>query len=325
MPIFRKILRITFIVIVCLTAVITLAWGGFNAFKFFIYGDYYSIKENVCINPGLGDGFVCQGICVLEKEDPYNDKFEDLIIVSGYMANGSASRLYVTTLTNDSYFVSLKDANGAEHDGHVGGVAVHGNTLFVVDDDAIHVLPLQYLLDAQNGDSLTFIEKIPVNNQASFVYAEDDYLWVGEFHNGNQYITNHPYDTPNGKNHAIVCRYSYSDLTKPNKIYSIIDKAQGFCYTPDKKIVFSTSYGLADSVYYVFDDNDSYDSGLTLDGAPVYFLGNSIKTISGPAMSEGLDYYNGKILTLTESASNKYIFGKFFFANKIVSLDFNKN
>ena len=30
---------------------------------------------------------------------------------------------------------------------------------------------------------------------------------------------------------------------------------------------------------------------------------------------------SGKIITLTESASNKYIFGKFFFANDIVSLD----
>ena len=39
-------------------------------------------------------------------------------------------------------------------------------------------------------------------------------------------------------------------------------------------------------------------------------------------MAEGLDYLDGEVITLTESASNKYIFGKFFFANKIVSLKF---
>jgi len=39
-------------------------------------------------------------------------------------------------------------------------------------------------------------------------------------------------------------------------------------------------------------------------------------------MAEGLDYYDGKVITLTESASNKYIFGKLFFAFKIVGLDF---
>ena len=44
----------------------------------------------------------------------------------------------------------------------------------------------------------------------------------------------------------------------------------------------------------------------------------------GPAMAEGLDFYKGKIITLTESASNKYIFGKFFFANDIVSLDLDE-
>lgn len=38
-------------------------------------------------------------------------------------------------------------------------------------------------------------------------------------------------------------------------------------------------------------------------------------------MSEDLDYTNGKVLTLTESASNKYIFGKLFFATHIDALE----
>jgi hypothetical protein len=41
-------------------------------------------------------------------------------------------------------------------------------------------------------------------------------------------------------------------------------------------------------------------------------------------MAEGLDLYNGKVITMSESASNKYIFGKFFFANKIITLDILK-
>ena len=62
------------------------------------------------------------------------------------------------------------------------------------------------------------------------------------------------------------------------------------------------------------------DSGEMLDGAKVYYLDNVVKTFNGPAMGEDLDVdSDGKIVTLTESASNKYIFGKFFFANKIVS------
>ena len=329
MKILKKIGKITLIFFCVLVMLVLLTIGSFNLLKFAIYDDYYDARTKLCKNPGLGDGFVCQGICALEKEDAFNVSHEDKIFVSGYMADGSASRIYVTDLDNNSYYVSLKNLDGSIHDEHAGGIAVHGNTVYVVDDDAIHVLPLEFLLNAKNGDTLTFVEKIPVNNQASFVYADDNYLWVGEFHNGKQYVTDHPYNTPEGMNYAIVSRYDYTDLSKPNKIYSIRNKVQGFCYVGDSKtgngqIVLSTSYGVTDSVYYVYDDEDAIDSGLTLDGAPVYFFTECDEEVSGPAMAEGLDYFNGKVITLTESACNKYIFGKFFFANKIVALDINE-
>jgi hypothetical protein len=80
---------------------------------------------------------------------------------------------------------------------------------------------------------------------------------------------------------------------------------------------------LTDTVYYVYDLSKINDSGETFDGAPVYYLDNLEKEIHGPAMGEDLDYYNGKIITLTESASTKYIFGKLFGATKIVGLDIN--
>ena len=38
-------------------------------------------------------------------------------------------------------------------------------------------------------------------------------------------------------------------------------------------------------------------------------------------MSEDLDWFNGRVVTLFESASDKYIFGRFFFAFDIVGLD----
>ena len=40
-------------------------------------------------------------------------------------------------------------------------------------------------------------------------------------------------------------------------------------------------------------------------------------------MAEGMDYFRGSLITLTESASDKYIFGKLFFANDLASLDLN--
>lgn len=296
--------------IVCLAVVFAIL--ALNLLKFAIYPDYYAIKTDICINPGLGDGFVCQGICEYEE----GGKF----FISGYMQGEKASRIYVTDTENDSYYVSLSLA-GEDFKGHVGGIAAHGEEIYIVCDHAIHLLPLQRLLDAKNGDVLEIVDVIEMDNAGSSVYADDNYLYVGEFHNGAEYITYHPYDTPDGRYHAIITRYSLDDLTSPDKIYSIRDKVQGICFTPNGKICLSTSFGLTDSHYYVYDESKATDSGLTLHGAPVFYLWDVEKTISGPAMAEGIDYYNGQIITLSESASNKYIFGKFFFADKIVALD----
>jgi hypothetical protein len=312
----RTLIRIVITVLVSIISLLFVVWNVLNIAKFAIYHEYYSIKTEVCINPGLSDGFVCQGICVDDKSDK--------ILVSGYMNDHSASRIYVTDNSNNFYYVTLSYATGVEFNGHSGGVATQNGTVYVASDDAIHLLSLDELLNAENGDTIKFEDVIPVNNQASFTFANEDYLYVGEFHDGGKYVTDHPYDTPDGKFHAIISRYSYDDLTRPNKIYSIRNKVQGLCVTPGGDMVLSTSYGLSDSYYYVYSEAEAIDSGLTLDGAPVYYLNGCKRAVKGPAMAEGLDLWDGKIITLTESASDKYIFGKFFFANKIVALDFEK-
>jgi hypothetical protein len=179
------------------------------------------------------------------------------------------------------------------------------------------------VLNAKDGEIVDIGAGYEVNSAASFVYADENYVYVGEFNNPAEEQKEHIYETPNGTNHSIVERYTHDNLETPDKIYSIGDYAQGVCFTPDGKIILSTSYGLTSTVYYVYDEAAASDSGNTLDGAPVYFLGECVRRVEGPAMGEDLDYYNGKILTLTESASNKYIFGKFFFANDIVALDFS--
>jgi hypothetical protein len=314
----KKILKILLKAILGLLAgVLALAIlviGVLNVAKFVIYSDYYSAKENVCINPGLSDGFVCQGLAVSDKHGKF--------IVSGYMKDHSASRLYVTDVDNNSFYVSLAHSNGESFTGHSGGVAVANDLILLASDDSLCIIPIESVLNAKNGDVVTIDEKIKVNNQASFVFANETYVYVGEFHDGTDYVTHHPYGTADGTYYAIISRYSVDDLTKPDKIYSIRDKVQGACFTPDGKVILSTSYGLADSYYYVYNEADARDSGLTLDGAPVYLLDNCIRQIKAPAMSEDLEFYNGKVLTHFESASDKYIFGKLFFANKIVALEY---
>ena len=309
--IIKKTGKILLWLVCIILALILLVLVGLNIAKYGIYSDYYSYRDAVCINPGLNDGFVHQGICV--------DDESGKIVLSGYMDDHTASRLYVTDMDNNSYYVNINKDNEA-FTGHFGGVTISGDSVYIATDDAIHIVSRDDLLNAKNGDTLNVQSSIPTNNQASYIFTNDDYLYVGEFHNGKEYVTEHPYETPDGLYHAIISRYDINDLTKPNKIYSVRDKVQGVLFA-EGKIVLSTSFGLTDSVYYIYNEADCIKSEYTLDGAPVYYINNLEKEFTGPAMAEGLDLYNGKVITMSESASNKYIFGKFFFANKIITLD----
>lgn len=312
----KKVGKISLIVFLSILGVVVLTIGSLNIAKYSIYEEYYSIRNDICKIPGINKGFVPQGIAIVEEKEK--------ILVSGYMKNGDSSRIYVTDFNNNSYYVSL-EKEGKSFIGHAGGVAISNNKVYLASEATIYTINLEDILDIKDNHVLDIGSGQEVNNAASFVYTDDTYLYVGEFHNGKKYVTNHIYETKEGVHHAIVSRYDLNDLTKPNKIYSIRNSVQGICFTPDGKIILSTSHGLLDTIYYIYNEQEATNSEYILDGASVYFLDNLSSEVEGPAMGEGLDYYEGEIITLTESASNKFIFGKFFGGNKIVRLDFFDN
>ena len=312
----KKILKfigkLIMFVIMGILALILVTIIGLNIAKHFIYSDYYSIKTDICKNPGLNDGFVCQGIAVFEENN--------VILVCGYMKDKSNSRIYVTDLDSNSYYVELT-RDGEKYTGHAGGLAITGDTVYIANAKKIYSFPLESVLSASNGDIVDIGSGTKVNTNASFVYTDEEYLYVGEFHDGGKYvIENHEHETAEGTHYAICTKYALNDLQTPVAVYTLRNNVQGICFTPQGKVVLSTSYGLTDTVYYIYDLEGVTDSGLTFDGAPVYYLDDLEKEIHGPAMGEDLDFYDGKIITLTESASQKYIFGKLFGATKIVGL-----
>ncbi len=313
----KTILKIALRVLIFLLggvlALAILVIGGLNLAKFAIYSEYYSIKENVIKNPGLSDGFVCQGLCV-------TDSGKEVFFVSGYMADDSASRIYATE-KNDTWYVSLH-SEGKPHTGHAGGIALLGDSLYLASDSKVYTIPLTTILSAKSGDVIDIGAGSPVNSAASFIYSDGEYLYVGEFRGGTYVIEGHENETAEGTHYAICSVYEAGKFDSPVRVYSIRDKVQGICFTSDGKVVLSTSYGLAHSYYYIYDLASATDSGKQFDGAPLYYLDRLERTVKGPAMAEGLDEHNGKIITLTESASDKYIYGKLFFADKIVALDF---
>lgn len=311
----KKTGKICTITLLALCAPVLLTVGVLNIAKFALYRDYYAAESSLCRNPGLNDGFVCQGIAAADEADR--------ILVSGYMKDDRPSRIYVTNLDSESYYVALY-CDDEPYTGHAGGIAVSGNHVYIASGSKIYTCSLADVLNAENGATVNIGQGVEVNNKASFLYSDDEYLYVGSFMQpSTKKVEEHIFETAEGTHYAICSVYPIDDLSVPVKIYSIRDYVQGICFTPDGKIVLSTSYGLKDSVYYIYDRDNAVNSGQTLDGAPVYYLEQAENEINGPAMAEGMDYFREKIITLTESASDKYIFGKLFFATDIVSLDLN--
>ena len=299
----KKTLKIVMITLLSILLIFVITIGSLNALKYAIYNEYYSITTEVCKNPGLNEGAVPQGVAVSEDEG--------LILTTAYMTDKSASRIYLTNSKNESRCILLMQ-NGKPFLGHVGGISLSGNLAYIANDHRIYPIDLD---DIKTKDKIEIGEGILVNNQASFTFADSNYLYVGEFHYG-PYVCENKIDD----NNAIVTKYSLADLTKPLAIYSVGDKVQGFCMKPDGTIILSTSWSVSDSKLYVYEKDRIVLSG-EYDGVPLYKLKNPTKVIKAPAMTEDLSYANGKVYTLFESACNKYIFGKLFFAFEIVGME----
>ncbi|WP_172137049.1 hypothetical protein [Adlercreutzia sp. ZJ473] len=110
--------------------------------------------------------------------------------------------------------------------------------------------------------------------------------------------------------------------------FSIPGMVQGTCMTSEGYIALSTSYGLATSHLLAYDVNLSAPDGTFTtnagDEVPLFCLDsrNLVDDLAGPPMLEGIESHEGRLITLDEAASNKYIFGKLYGAGQVYAVEF---
>jgi len=300
-----------------LVAFLVLTWASLNISKYIIYNDFYRVRQEVEHIPGLNSGTTPQGLAYSTTEDVY--------LISSYSNEGSY--LYATGPGVEKTIALPLYQNGEVFNGHVGGVATSGPNVYLADGGHIYLLSLGDEVLRNSSGKIDIGTGYEVNNSASFVFANDDYLYVGEFHDvKHNYICDHPYEN----NNAIVAQYALSDFSNydydgsgvitPVMNISIRDQVQGFAIKDDGTIVLSTSYGIASSRFFIYDSTCLINSGLSLYGAPLYALSHQTSLLVAPPMMEDLDIKDNRIIVFNESACNKYVFGKFFFADQILSL-----
>ena len=106
--------------------------------------------------------------------------------------------------------------------------------------------------------------------------------------------------------------------------YSTTGLVQGMCFDGNGRFCLSTSYGLAFSHIYVY-NNPKQEGNIDVLGqnVPLYALDSSCLAhdIKIAPMAEEIVFVDGKLYTMCESASNKYIFGKFTSAKYCYATD----
>ncbi|MBO5137541.1 MAG: hypothetical protein J6B81_03470 [Spirochaetaceae bacterium] len=287
-------------------------WCSVIVFGLIKYNNGFAIRTKITKNPGLNDGFVPQGLTW-----NYDNK---CFYTTGYMKDGSASRIYkINPETNEEVFYVLK-SNGQDFYGHTGGLQYTDGYFYLANEGVgLFFFPADSAVDK----TIEIGEPIQVNNHSSFVFTKEDFAYVGEFNDSEKYICTNDFSY-NGVNHkAIVSKYKKDDFSEPVAIYSVGNHIQGFAILQDGTIILSKSYRLNPSEFLVYKPDQQIMTGKYMQEVEVCFLGEPSEVLSLPPMSEDLDVYNNKLIYMSESASKKYIYGNLYFDRFIYSIDVN--
>ncbi len=318
-----KVVLIIFLIIIGL---LLAAVGGFVAYMRLSVVDYYAASTKTFRIPGLNENFVPQGFCYDEALDHF--------LVGGYCSDHTASPVYIVNRADGSLEKSVRLAlsNGSDFDGHAGGIAVAGDFVYVAggNDACLYVWSYSELLAAEDGGRVpclgTFSTKVSDSDclGIAFVTVSGDRLYLGEFYYDPAYPTldSHKMTTSAGDyQQAIALEYVLSEDgvfgidPTPIAAYSLPDKVQGMTVQGDT-VYLSTSYGLAFSQIYEYRRSEMKAEGcMTVLGLdlPLYAMDSAslVDTYEIAPMSEEMVMIDGRLYVMCESASNKYIFGKF--------------
>ncbi len=304
----------------------------FIAFKLYFklpHSEYYSHSTVSFEIPGTNDGFIAQGLTYSAEDRQY--------LVSGYMKDGSPSPVILVgedDKSSKSVYFTLP--NGEAYTGHGGGIALANGRLYLTGDtDAcLYVFSYADICAAENGGYVKSCAN-PLKTAASetdyvgpaFVTRIGNYLLVGEFYREGDYPTldSHKITTLAGdytQALAVVFPLNAELATgvNPTPVAAITlpDQAQGLI-AYNNRVYISTSWGLSRSHILTYDaavaagSYQNKEINLLGTSLPLYALDSAslIKDTEIPPMSEELLVHNQRLHVMCESASDKYIFGKF--------------
>lgn len=343
----NKPLKITLITLGVIVGLVLVLLIGVKIGEKLVFKSFYDNAEKEFKMPGTSDNLVQQGATYIAEKD--------LFLVCGYMSDDTASMVYVLDKDgNVTNKVRLKNADGSDYLGHTGGIEYNAGYVYITDgtkdvnyDGGLDVFPLEQILNETEAKT---IGRVRTFNNPAFCHTYKGYMLVGEFYRETDYETlaSHRFTTPAGdENTALIMVFRLDNTNtenlglseKPVAAISTTDAIQGLETIGDDKIVLSSSWGLSKSKLRFYDmdkintqnieivDIEGFDPNSTEDDLrlELFHLDSSCLSseIEAPPMAEEMVYRDGKLYIFNESASNKYIFGKFMSGNYVYAYDVN--
>lgn len=314
----KKLGSVLFYSFFSLLLLFSLLYLGLLIAKYIVYPQYMQNKQDVCKIPALNDGFMPQGLSYAG---------DNVYIFSGY--HGKDIELHLSENGTPKQIIAV-DENGNRLQGHGGGITCIKDYVYLADNSQLVIFRLSELKNAAHLDKVARVAVFPVDTAASFCFATEQYIFVGEFFRAKDYEIDpsHAYTTPSGDAHrALVSCYPLNEdgsIADAYPLYSISipHQVQGFAVKGDTFIT-SQSWGLSSSKITFYKGLGETDTTISVSGkaVPLYYLDstNRSQTVKMPAFSEELTVVGDRVLVSFESACNKYIVGKFFFANQVIS------
>ena len=313
-----KILTITF------GSLLALFWLAVLAFNLVENGPARaSLKKSKrgFVIPWSNKGYIAQGITYDEESNNF--------YLTGYMKDGSASPILVVNKKSRRLVNAVRMANpdGSDFTGHAGGLTLFENKIYIAgsNDSCFYVFKKSDIENAAKNSSVSYKEILDLQNggdkiKVAFCTSKDSLIYAGEFYRDPQYILSekHQVQTQDGLQHAIITGFQINPdgkTTTAKIAYSIPDLVQGMCFA-NGSVYLTTSWGLGKSYVYKYDLAQIPQTGtkeVCGQTVPLYnlTLSNAAATYTLPSMAEEIEFVDGRFYINNESASNKYIFGKF--------------
>lgn len=281
---------------------------------------YYRNSMRAFVIPGTNDGYIAQGIAY--------DKSSGNFYLTGYMNDSSASPIYLVNKASKKLVKTIKMANpdGSEFTGHSGGISIYGNKVFVAGgkDECLFVFDKASIDSAENGASVKYIDTVSFKTPnddfgVAYTTTHEGLLYAGEFYRVPNYpaLESHQVPVSDGSmNHALAIGFELDgNIPNPIVAYSVPDNVQGMCFGEDG-IYLTTSWAVGFSYVYKYAYTELIQKGTKVvlgKEVPLYVLEQNgcTELYKLPPMAEEIEYVDGLYYVNNESASNKYIFGKF--------------